>query len=80
MNRRKFVKKIWLSAVAIFLSKWQLRRAHASPVERSASDYLKTEKIDFFCHFSTMKIIDYLAAAGGPKPHVFRRLFANTPP
>ncbi len=79
MNRRNFLKKIWLSTAAIFLSKWQLRRAHASQIERPASDYLKTEKIDFFCHFSSMKIIDYLESAGGPNPHVFRRLFANTP-
>jgi predicted TIM-barrel fold metal-dependent hydrolase len=37
------------------------------------------EKIDFYCHFSAMEVIDYLEQAGGPKPHLFRRLFANTP-
>ncbi len=79
MNRRNFLKKIWLSSAAIFLAKWQLRPAQASQAEQSASDCLKAEKIDFFCHFSTMKIIDYLESAGGPKPHVFRRLFVNTP-
>jgi len=39
----------------------------------------RTDKIDFYCHFSAMRVIDYLEAAGGPKPHVFRSLFANTP-
>jgi predicted TIM-barrel fold metal-dependent hydrolase len=39
----------------------------------------RADKIDFYCHFSAMRVIDYLEAAGGPKPHVFRNLFANTP-
>jgi len=79
MNRRSFLKKIWLTGGAIFLSKWQSRQAHAAVLERPAVIDRKTEKIDFYCHFSTMKIIDFLEAAGKPKPHVFRRLFANTP-
>ena len=79
MNRRNFLKNAWLSAAGLLLGKWPIRQAHASQNERSEANYLKTEKIDFYCHFSTMKIIDYLEAAGGPKPHVFRRLFANTP-
>ena len=79
MNRRSFLKKIWLSGGAIFLSKWQSRQAHAAVLERPAVIDRKTEKIDFYCHFSTMKIIDFLETEGGPKPHVFRRLFANTP-
>jgi len=37
------------------------------------------DKIDFYCHFSSMKVIDYLEEAGGSKPHVFRSLFSNTP-
>ncbi|MDJ0814817.1 MAG: amidohydrolase family protein [Desulfobacterales bacterium] len=79
MNRRNFLKNAWLSAAGILLGKWPIRQAHASQNEQSEANDLKTEKIDFYCHFSTMKIIDYLEAAGGPKPHVFRRLFANTP-
>ncbi len=79
MNRRNFLKNAWLSAAGILLGKLPIRQAHASQNEQSEANYLKTEKIDFYCHFSTMKIIDYLEAAGGPKPHVFRRLFANTP-
>ena len=61
------------------MSKWRSRQAHAGVYERPADGDHKREKIDFYCHFSTMKIIDLLEAAGGPKPHVFRRLFANTP-
>ena len=79
MNRRSFLKKAWLSGGAIFLSKWRSRQAYAGVHERPAGVDHKTEKIDFYCHFSTMKILDFLEAAGGPKPHVFRRLFVNTP-
>ena len=79
MNRRIFFKRLWLSASAFLLSKWRPHDSHASALTTSAAIDRKAEKIDSYCHFSSLKIIDFLEAAGGPKPHVFRRLFANTP-
>jgi predicted TIM-barrel fold metal-dependent hydrolase len=79
MNRRHFLKNIWLSAGALLLSRWRPPNSHASEIKHTAGKDRNSEKIDFYCHFSTMKIIDFLETAGGPKPHVFRRLFVNTP-
>lgn len=39
----------------------------------------RSDVIDFYSHFSSMRVIDYLESAGGPRPHVFRSLFTNTP-
>ncbi len=36
--------------------------------------------IDAYCHFSSMKLIDFLENASNKRPHVFRELFKNTPP
>jgi predicted TIM-barrel fold metal-dependent hydrolase len=36
-------------------------------------------RIDAYCHFSMMSIIEYLEEKSGIKPHVFRSLFGNTP-
>ncbi len=35
--------------------------------------------IDSYCHFSSMKLIDFLEEASQQRPHMFRDLFANTP-
>lgn len=39
----------------------------------------KGSRIDAYCHFSMMSIIDYLENNSGIRPHVFRSLFSNTP-
>lgn len=36
-------------------------------------------RIDSYCHFSTLAILDYLEDASGIRPHVFRSLFSATP-
>ena len=70
MNRRDFLKTALASAAVPGILHG--RDAEAAPAAGS-------ERIDFYCHFSSMRVIDYLEAAGGPKPHVFRSLFAKTP-
>jgi predicted TIM-barrel fold metal-dependent hydrolase len=72
MNRRGFIKTaVGVAALAV-AAKSGLKKARAAATSL-------TDTIDFYCHFSAMRVIDYLEAAGGPKPHVFRSLFANTP-
>ncbi len=52
----------------------------ASAKEEKASGAARTsDKIDFYCHFSSLRVIDYLEQAGGGRPHMFRKLFSNTP-
>lgn len=74
MNRRRFLKTA-LAAAALSAAD----RAHGDAAASAAQPDGGSGKIDFYCHFSAMRVIDYLEAAGGPKPHVFRSLFANTP-
>jgi len=79
LDRRRFLKKAALAAGML-----------AGAINPSAGAAAKKDKsaqipggrsgiIDFYCHFSSMGVIDYLEKAGGPSPHVFRNLFANTP-
>ena len=75
MNRRCFIKTALISTAAAAMGRARAKQAHAAVVKSER----RAETIDFYCHFSTMRVIDYLEAAGGPKPHVFRALFANTP-
>lgn len=71
MDRRRFLQAGLISAAAASLqgARPSAARAAGAPAE----------KIDSYSHFSAMRVIDYLEAAGGPTPHVFRSLFANTP-
>jgi len=76
MERRRFLQGALAAAGAMALKPEALAAAtggNPSSASRAA------DKIDCYCHFSTMAAIDYLEAAGGPRPHVFRSLFANTP-
>ncbi len=75
MNRRSFMKMALVSTALSMLGRAGVKEAAAAALRAEG----RTDKIDFYCHFSTMGIIDYLEAVGGPKPHVFRSLFANTP-
>jgi len=76
MNRRKFLKGSIVAMGAMTLQPAALLAAAAGNPSAAARD---ADKIDFYCHFSSMKVIDYLEEAGGLKPHVFRSLFSNTP-
>jgi predicted TIM-barrel fold metal-dependent hydrolase len=75
MNRRKFLKTAIASSALTAASRAQSMPAVGTALRTQAG----AEKIDSYCHFSSMRVIDALEAAGGPKPHVFRSLFANTP-
>jgi predicted TIM-barrel fold metal-dependent hydrolase len=75
MNRRSFVKTTLVAAALSIMGRAGARTTTAAVSPPDS----RTDKIDFFSHFSAMPVIDYLEAAGGPKPHVFRSLFANTP-
>ena len=75
MDRRSFLKTALISTATAAMSSVGSKEATAAAVKTSS----RADKIDFYSHFSTMRVIDYLEANGGPKPHVFRSLFANTP-
>lgn len=77
MNRRDFLKwtaAAWSAAASLTAARPAAAARKGAPAAGSGP-----ERIDFYCHFSAMEVIDYLEEAGGPKPHLFRRLFANTP-
>ncbi|MHB9096359.1 MAG: amidohydrolase family protein [Syntrophales bacterium] len=75
MNRRSFLKTAVISTATAAMGGVGVKEATAAASKTDS----RADKIDFYCHFSAMRVIDYLEAAGGPKPHVFRSLFANTP-
>ncbi len=76
MKRRDFLKTTLAAAALSAAGPARGNAAATAPAPRPAAG---AGKIDFYCHFSAMRVIDYLEAAGGPKPHIFRTLFANTP-
>lgn len=81
VNRRRFLKQ---AALAAGVTAWPLKvgvktkeaRGEKKPAHEPAA---RAGMIDCYSHFSCMSVIDYLESAGGPRPHVFRSLFANTP-
>ena len=75
MERRKFLKGSLLATAGLTLQPDLLAAAAQGP----AAAAQRADKIDFYCHFSSLKVIDYLEEAGGARPHVFRSLFSNTP-
>lgn len=77
MQRRDFLKKaLFISGL---LSAGALSPSHArgqQPKERaSETEY----RADSYCHFSIMRLIDFMEKASNVYPHVFRNLFSNTP-
>ncbi len=76
MDRRKFLKGSLAAAGVLTL---QPDAVLAAAQKEHAAAAQAADKIDCYCHFSSMKVIDYLEEAGGAKPHVFRSLFSNTP-
>ena len=75
MKRRTFI--IGSLSVAWALATSKVRPATIADVKKHNS--VQSPKIDAYCHFSTMGIIDFLEKESGRKPHVFKSLFANTP-
>lgn len=75
MKRRTFIIGSIAAAGSLIASK--VRPAKSADSKKHNS--VQSPKIDAYCHFSTMKIIDFLEKESGRKPHVFRSLFANTP-
>lgn len=76
MDRREFLKGSMLTVGALAMGPGQ---TFAATEKKASSPTQAVEKIDFYCHFSSLNVIDYLEEAGGQKPHVFRGLFSNTP-
>jgi predicted TIM-barrel fold metal-dependent hydrolase len=77
MKRRDFLKKT-LAASGLAGLGWM----SPSPArgQRLKERPLEEEyRIDSYCHFSIMSIIDFLEKASNTYPHIFRSLFANTP-
>ncbi len=76
MDRRKFLQGMMIAMGALAAGK----EAAAAPKDAGASKAAPAGGIiDSYCHFSSMRVIDYLEKAGGGGPHIFRKLFSNTP-
>jgi hypothetical protein len=76
MDRRNFLKGSLAAAGVLAL---QPDAVLAAAQREHVAAAQAADKIDCYCHFSSMKVIDYLEETGGAKPHVFRSLFSNTP-
>lgn len=83
MKRRDFLKNAMLASGLLGMG--QLPDFSQKEFEEQQAIALEKKKekdiyrIDGYCHFSSMSIIDFLEEASGIRPHVFRSLFANTP-
>ena len=75
MKRRTFIIGSLAAAWALATSKVRPSKKAEAKKYNSGQSY----RIDAYCHFSTMGIINFLEKESGRKPHVFRNLFANTP-
>ncbi|OGP73780.1 MAG: hypothetical protein A2V86_01390 [Deltaproteobacteria bacterium RBG_16_49_23] len=77
MKRRDFLKKALLASglVSMGLASASPARGEQHKTTQSGKDY----RIDSYCHFSVMRVIDFLERASNSSPHIFRNLFANTP-
>ncbi len=71
MERRRFLKSLFAAAAAGLFG-----RPSRSPAAADAA--AAGGVIDFYGHFSSLRVIDFLESHGGLRPHPFRRLFANT--
>jgi predicted TIM-barrel fold metal-dependent hydrolase len=77
MKRRDFLKKTLLTSG--LLSMGWMSPSTARGQQPKGRPLEKEYRIDSYCHFSMMSIIDFLEKAGNSSPHIFRSLFANTP-
>lgn len=82
MQRRTFLQDPLTASGLLGVNMLNLLPEHAHDKERcqGARRPGKQEyRIDAYCHFATMAILDYLEETGGMRPHIFRSLFAATP-
>lgn len=77
MKRRDFLKTALLTSglLGVGPTLASSSRAAQPPKKTSENEY----RIDSYCHFSIMKVIDFLEKATHTYPHMFRSLFSNTP-
>jgi predicted TIM-barrel fold metal-dependent hydrolase len=79
MKRRDFLKDVMLASGLIGMGQLPEFPDIASRSQEAIPAPKKEEyRIDSYCHFSFMSVIDYLEQNGGPTPHPFRSLFNNT--
>ncbi|MEJ5357589.1 MAG: amidohydrolase family protein [Desulfobacterales bacterium] len=71
MERRRFLQSLLAAAATGLFGR--PRPAVAAPAAAPAAGV-----VDFYCHFSSLRAIDFLESHGGSRPHPFRALFANT--
>jgi predicted TIM-barrel fold metal-dependent hydrolase len=77
MERRDFLKKSLFASGLLGIG---LTTATASKADQRKEVKPENEyRIDSYCHFSSMGVIEYLEKASNTYPHMFRSLFANTP-
>jgi len=77
MERRDFLKRALLISGLLSTGSISVSTSAAELPKEAPSG--KEYRIDSYCHFSVMKVIDFLEKASGVYPHIFRSLFANTP-
>jgi len=81
MNRRKALQTLLQTIGGLTAGFFTARNARAASQAASSNrPPVAGGLIDSFSHFSNLAILDFLENNGGPRPHVFRRLFTNTPP
>jgi predicted TIM-barrel fold metal-dependent hydrolase len=80
MNRRKALQTLLQTIGGLTAGFFTTRHARAaSQAVPSNLPRASGGLIDSFSHFSNLPILDFLENNGGPRPHVFRRLFTHTP-
>ena len=81
ISRRQLLKRAGIGAGIMALSNISIAKSgQQQKVEKhDAVLQNRIRKIDFYAHFSFVRLIDFLDKSGGPRPHVFRQLFSNTP-
>jgi predicted TIM-barrel fold metal-dependent hydrolase len=77
MKRREFLKNALLTSGMFGMG--FLSAPPARGQQHKTTSLEKEYRIDSYCHFSMMNVIDFLEKASGVYPHIFRSLFANTP-
>ena len=78
MKRRAFIKSSLALAGTLAATGMGPAKA-ARAAGKAGAGEVPGPRIDSYCHFSSMGLIDFLEQESGRKPHVFRALFANTP-
>ena len=77
MKRRDFLRKALLTSGLLGTGLMSASPARGQQRKEATSE--KEYRIDSYCHFSIMSVIDFLEKASKSYPHIFRSLFANTP-